>query len=57
MMEKFHYLKVGLASCSSFVGIKMLIADVYKLPIAVSLGRHRGPARRLDRRLDPAAAD
>jgi tellurite resistance protein TerC len=37
MMEKFHYLKVGLGLVLSFVGAKMLIADVYKLPIVVSL--------------------
>jgi tellurite resistance protein TerC len=32
-----HYLKTGLALVLSFVGVKMLIADVYKIPIAVSL--------------------
>ncbi len=37
MMEKFHYLKVGLGLVLSFVGVKMLIADVYKLPIVASL--------------------
>jgi tellurite resistance protein TerC len=37
MMEKFHYLKVGLGLVLAFVGVKMLIADVYKLPIIVSL--------------------
>jgi tellurite resistance protein TerC len=38
MMRKFHYLKVGLGLVLAFVGVKMLIADFYKLPIAVSLG-------------------
>ena len=38
MMQKFHYLKVGLGLVLSFVGVKMLIADIYKLPISVSLG-------------------
>jgi tellurite resistance protein TerC len=37
MMQKFHYLKVGLGLVLAFVGVKMLTADVYKLPIAVSL--------------------
>jgi tellurite resistance protein TerC len=37
MMEKFHYLKVGLGLVLAFVGVKMLIADVYKLPIVASL--------------------
>jgi len=37
-MEKFHYLKVGLGLVLAFVGIKMLLADVYKIPIGISLG-------------------
>ena len=36
-MEKFHYLKVGLAFVLLFVGTKMLIMDFYKIPIVVSL--------------------
>jgi tellurite resistance protein TerC len=32
-----HYLKTGLALVLSFVGVKMLVTDVYKIPIAVSL--------------------
>lgn len=32
-----HYLKTGLALVLAFVGVKMLIADVYKIPIAISL--------------------
>jgi tellurite resistance protein TerC len=35
---QFHYLKVGLAFVLIFVGIKMVIIDVYKIPIAISLG-------------------
>ena len=38
MMDKFHYLKVGLGLVLSFVGVKMLLVDLYKVPIAVSLG-------------------
>jgi tellurite resistance protein TerC len=37
VMDKFHYLKVGLACVLCFVGVKMLIVDVYKIPIAASL--------------------
>jgi tellurite resistance protein TerC len=37
-MERFAYLKVGLAAVLVFVGAKMLVADVYHVPIAVSLG-------------------
>jgi len=38
VIEKFRYLKVGLAMILNFVGGKMLIAGVYKVPILVSLG-------------------
>ncbi|MBL8802841.1 MAG: TerC family protein [Planctomycetes bacterium] len=38
VIDKFHYLKQGLAFVLLFVGTKMLIMDVYKIPIAVSLG-------------------
>ena len=37
MMDKFHYLKVGLALVLMFVGAKMLVASVYKIPIWASL--------------------
>ena len=33
----FHYLKVGLALVLAFVGVKMLLLDVYKIPIEISL--------------------
>jgi len=38
VLERFHYLKVGLALVLCFVGGKMLIMDLYKIPIAASLG-------------------
>ena len=37
-MGLFVYLKYGLALILAFVGVKMLIVDVYKIPIALSLG-------------------
>ena len=38
-MDRFRYLKVGLASVLVFVGIKMMRRrDLYKLPVGVSLG-------------------
>jgi tellurite resistance protein TerC len=37
VIDRFHYLKVGLALVLAFVGTKMLIVDVYKIPITVSL--------------------
>lgn len=37
MIGRFHYLKVGLGLVLTFVGTKMVIADLYKFPIVVSL--------------------
>jgi tellurite resistance protein TerC len=36
-MTRFYYLKLGLAVVLSFVGVKMVLADVYHIPIALSL--------------------
>lgn len=38
VMDKFHYLKVGLSMILIFIGFKMLIVDIYKIPIGYSLG-------------------
>ena len=38
VMHRFVYLKTGLALVLGFVGTKMLLADLYPIPIAVSLG-------------------
>ncbi len=37
LMKLFHYLQYGLAAILSFVGIKMLITDFYKIHVGVSL--------------------
>ncbi len=37
MIERFVFLKVGLAAVLVFVGAKMLLTDVWKIPIWVSL--------------------
>ncbi len=37
MMDRFVHLKTGLAVVLGFVGIKMLLADVYHMPIWLSL--------------------
>ena len=37
MMERFRYLKVGLVGILMFVGAKLLLAGVWKIPIAASL--------------------
>ena len=38
IITKFPYLRYGLAIILIFIGCKMLLVDVYKIPIAVSLG-------------------
>jgi len=38
VMDKFEYLKYGLAAVLTFVGIKMVIVDFYKIPTGASLG-------------------
>jgi tellurite resistance protein TerC len=37
VMDRFRELKVGLALILVFVGAKMLLADVYKVPVLISL--------------------
>lgn len=37
IMHKFHYLKIGLSLILIFIGFKMLIIDLYKIPIVFSL--------------------
>jgi len=37
MMHRFVYLKYGLAGILVFVGAKMLLSDIYKVPIWISL--------------------
>ncbi len=38
LMRLFHYLHYGLSAILVFVGIKMLLADIYKIPVAIALG-------------------
>jgi tellurite resistance protein TerC len=38
MLDRFHYLHYGLAAILGFVGIKMLLMDIWPIPIGVSLG-------------------
>jgi tellurite resistance protein TerC len=37
VVDKFYYLKLGLSAILVFVGTKMVLADVYKIPVAISL--------------------
>jgi tellurite resistance protein TerC len=36
--SKFHLLSYGLAVILAFIGTKMLLIDVFKIPVLVSLG-------------------
>ncbi len=38
VIAKFHYLRYGLSAVLAFVGLKMLVSEVYPIPIGVSLG-------------------
>jgi tellurite resistance protein TerC len=38
IVDKFRFLQLGLATVLTFVGVKMLVADLYKIPIGASLG-------------------
>ncbi len=38
VIEKFHYLKLGLSVVLVFVGAKMLLVDVVDVPVGLSLG-------------------
>jgi tellurite resistance protein TerC len=37
LLDKFHYLRIGLALVLAFVGAKMLLGDYYEIPIVFSL--------------------
>jgi tellurite resistance protein TerC len=37
MHERFHLLSYGLAVVLLFIGAKMLLIDIYKIPVAASL--------------------
>jgi tellurite resistance protein TerC len=38
MAERFHLLKYGLAVILMVIGVKMLLLDVYKIPVWIALG-------------------
>jgi len=38
VVDKFYYLKLGLSVVLVFVGTKMAIIDLYKIPVGLSLG-------------------
>ena len=38
IMQLFHYLHYVLSAILVFVGVKMLLADIYKIPLGIALG-------------------
>lgn len=38
VMGQFQYLKLGLSAVLTFVGVKMVITDIYHIPVGASLG-------------------
>lgn len=37
LMEKFYYLKPGLIALLLFIGVKMVISEIFKIPLVISL--------------------
>jgi len=37
LMQLFHYLHYGLSAILVFVGVKMLFADIYQIPVGIAL--------------------
>ena len=37
VMDKFQYLKLGLSAVLTFIGTKMVIVDLYHIPVGISL--------------------
>jgi tellurite resistance protein TerC len=38
MAQRFHLLKYGLAGILIFIGAKMLLLDIVKIPVGIALG-------------------
>jgi tellurite resistance protein TerC len=38
LLQLFHYLHYGLSAILGFVGAKMLVSDIYHIPVGVALG-------------------
>jgi tellurite resistance protein TerC len=38
LLDRFVYLKVGLAALLTFAGVKILVSDIYHMPVGLSLG-------------------
>ena len=49
IIHRFSYLKYGLSLVLVFIGTKMILIDIWKVPTASGAWRHRDPDRRLHR--------
>jgi tellurite resistance protein TerC len=38
MMRTFRYLHYGIVAVLFFIGVKMLIAEIYEIPVGIALG-------------------
>ncbi len=38
LVNVFHYLNLGMSVILMFIGVKMVLSDIYKIPIGVALG-------------------
>ena len=38
LMNLFHYLKIGLSIVLTFIGVKMLLVEIFPIPIGITLG-------------------
>jgi tellurite resistance protein TerC len=38
IIQLFHYLQYGLSIILIFVGMKMVLSNVYKMPVGIALG-------------------
>ena len=38
LINLFHYLKIGLSVVLTFVGVKMILAEIFPIPISLALG-------------------
>jgi tellurite resistance protein TerC len=38
MINMFYYLRHGLSVILTFIGLKMLVADIFPIPISIALG-------------------
>ena len=52
LVDRFIYLKTGISILLGFIGLKMILADVFQIPNVVSLGHHHLGSLRDHHRFD-----